>query len=380
LQNTDTLNISDEKDLSFKELNLRFNEITDIVRQAKIEQESEKNYFKYTLEHLKVGVLAYNETGEIELYNKAGKHLLNRPVLSNISELKSSNPKLAGTIEKLRINEYKLLKIKTKDEVIQLSLRAGKFKIRNRNIKLISFQNIKNELEENELDSWQKLIRVLAHEIMNSIGPISSMANTLSGLFRSKDKTKTVSEISQRIISETVTGLNIIERRGKGLINFVNNYRNIAVPPKLQLKKIQLGLFFKNIETFFKNEFELFNINFVKKVEPENLELTADEKLVEQIIINLIKNSLEAVRENKNPKLTLSASLEENGNIVISLTDNGKGIPNDIIDKIFIPFFTTKHKGSGIGLSLARQIMRLHGGTISANSEPLVKTVFSLRF
>jgi signal transduction histidine kinase len=273
-----------------------------------------------------------------------------------------------------------MVMIKSKNKAIPVAVRINEFKQKGNHLKIVSFQDIESELNEKELLSWHQLIRVLTHEINNSITPITSLAGSLEKLYhKNEHEIIKKQDISEEIIEKTSEGLNVISKRGKGLINFVNNYKQIASLKQLDIETIKVAELFYNLELLMKDKLSEKNIDLQIDIIPFDLEVNADKKYIEQISINLLKNSLEAVNE-KNGKIKLSGYKTKNGKTILEIKDNGKGIAPELIDQIFIPFFTTKEKGSGIGLSLSRQIMHLHGGSISIKSTPGVETIFTLQF
>jgi len=232
------------------------------------------------------------------------------------------------------------------------------------------------------MEAWQNLVRVLTHEIMNSITPISSMTATLLDVLGSSKKNSDTEEKSLRAdeIEEITEALETIHRRSRGLMNFVNSYRNMTLIPEPKFSILLLSEFFTRVETLMKSRLSDCGIRLLRIVEPETLELTADPNLLEQVMINLVLNAIHAVTDRKEPCIRLSASLSPENTIIITVEDNGVGITEEALEKIFIPFFTTNKQGSGIGLSLSRQILRKHNATISAHSVPDESTVFTLRF
>jgi signal transduction histidine kinase len=228
------------------------------------------------------------------------------------------------------------------------------------------------------MEAWQKLIRVLTHEIMNSITPISSLAATANKMLA--DFSTSENDFQKESLEDIISANNTILKRSEGLMHFVNNYRSLTKIPRPVFQIFEIKKLFERIETLLKKEIEESGISFKCEVIPHTLELTADADLIEQVLINLIINSRQAFEGIQNGKINLLATLDDNGKILIQVSDNGKGISEDIQEKIFIPFFSTKKNGSGIGLSLSRQIIRAHGGTIRVNSVPGNETVFSLRF
>ena len=272
-----------------------------------------------------------------------------------------------------------LVKLQQEDDLLQLSIYATGFVLHQQKMMLVAMQNIQSELEEEEMKSWQNLIRVLTHEIMNSITPIASLSSTAYGLLRD-DRECEVPESINETINDVRHAVNTIEKRSKGLLTFIENYRELTRIPKPNFKIVQINTLFERVEHLMKDQLEAYSIKFQMQTDPDSLAITADQALIEQVLINLCKNSVEAVNGVSRPEIRLKAGTDGLGNPVIKVIDNGKGITEEVAEKIFIPFFTTKQQGSGIGLSLSRQIIRLHKGTLSVSSTPGVKTVFSLRF
>ena len=229
-------------------------------------------------------------------------------------------------------------------------------------------QNIKNELEEREFDSWQKLIRVLTHEIMNSVGPITSSIDTINEILTEENSNRNTSGVSEAVINDTLKGINIIKERSVGLSEFVNNFRSLTLLPTPVPESIELQKLLHEIHYLFKEMLDENNITTEISVYPTNLIITADKKMLEQVIINILTNAIHALDENTNRKISISAFLSPEQKTIIQVKDNGKGIREQDMEKIFIPFYTTRKDGSGIGLSLARQIMRLHKGKIGIHS------------
>ena len=374
------LKFSRNRGKSYNKLYSSLSTIGDTLKKSEIENIFTYQYLFTAIENVGTGLIWFDEKGDVLLLNKAAKGLLNLNSIQNISELDDVISGFSTILENIKPSENKVVKIKIDNEYKQLSVNSTELIQQKKHIKLISLQNIKNELDEVELESWQKLIRVLAHEIMNSIGPITTSTTAISKYFKNvKGEVIEPEKLDKIIIKNTIKGLDIIEERSLGLKDFVGNYRQLTNLPTPEINKIKLSAFFEKIEGLFKEDFRNNNISFEYIVKPENLVLEADEKLISHIIINLIKNSIEAVQETNDARVSIDVKQDDSNQIVIQIKDNGHGIPDDIIDKIFIPFFTTKVAGSGIGLSLSRQIMRLHNGTISVNSSKK-GTEFKLKF
>jgi len=380
------------KGRSFEKLYKSMEYVNEQIRKMRIENVNQNQYFFTLSEHVGIGLLSFDEEGQVELFNDAAQKLLNITNLFNIQELNKIHNGFPNILKTIKPGKQKLVRIKIGNEFLLLSAKATLLKIRGETIKLVSLQNIKNELEENELESWQKLIRVLTHEIMNSIAPIASTITTLTCFFRKEENNipVEVEEIDENIIRHTLNGLNIIGDRSEGLINFINKYRSLTALPKPVMEDFKLNVMFNNIHLLLEEEIKRNNINFIIIADQVDLMLKADKKLVEQILINLVKNSISAFEKPDKEKLIdikqtgkfikLEAFKNKEERVNICVSDNGCGIAEDIVDQIFIPFFTTRENGSGIGLSLSRQIMRLHAGTISVQSEPGEETRFILKF
>jgi signal transduction histidine kinase len=259
--------------------------------------------------------------------------------------------------------------------------------IQNREVKIVTLQDIKSELDMHEMDSWQKLIRILNHEIMNSVAPITSLSSTLSGFYKSGEDQTSPDNITPRIISDTIRGLNIIEDHGKGLIHFVESYRSLTQLPKPEFTRVNIKEFFERIMILVNSGFDTDNNKYevrpliTSSVTNDEITLVADDKLLAQVFINVVKNSIEAFGKCKEDDfISLSADRDTDGRIVLSIKDNGPGMDAETLEKIFVPFFTTKEIGSGIGLSLSRQIIRLHNGNITCDSVPGEGTTFTMLF
>jgi len=367
-----------EGDKSFDLLNLTYNEIIDSIQKVKIEKEAEHHYFLNTIEHVGIGLISFNEAGDVELFNRAARDLSGIEFIRNIQELDKSIPGISELMFFLKQGHSKMIKVVSGDEILKLSIRKTVFKIQDRTVNLVSLQNIRTELEEEEIEVWKKLISVLTHEIMNSVSPIKSLTNTVIKMF---DK-NTISEGYKGSAhnDDILLALKTIQKRSKGLLSFVEIYRNLTKIPLPVFHEIELKNLFSEILILLNSQLKSSVIVLSTEVIPISLKLTADEKLITQVIINLIKNSIESVNNKKDGKIQIKAFHSTQSEIIIQVTDNGTGIPADIIDKVFIPFFTTKEHGSGICLSLSRQIMKLHGGTIEVSSKPGFDTVFSLKF
>ena len=361
---------------SYDGLRKAFNDVITDFQKIRTEKEEHFYYLQNVIQHIGVSLIAFQKNGKVELINNAAKKLFQMNNLRNILLLKNFSKELVNTILQMKSGEKAMVKVQDQDNFLQLSIYATEFKIRERFITLVSIQNIQSELEEQEMEAWQKLIRVLTHEIMNSIAPISSLSGTVKTMMQKfQDQCK-----DQDNFKDITDALDTIQKRSDGLMHFVETYRNLTRIPKPVFKIFQIKQLFERVQKLMNEEITSQNIHCKLSINPTSLELTADEELIEQVLINLIKNSIHALEGREGAEIEMSAMLGPRGKIIIQIADNGPGILSEAVDKIFIPFFTTKKKGSGIGLSLSRQIVRLHGGNITVFSEPDKRTEFTLKF
>ncbi len=373
----------DELDSSFGKLKHSFNEVVKYFQEVKAEKEENYFYLQTVIQHIGIALIAYSKEGEVEMINNATKKLFQVRSLTKIQELNGVSSDLVKRLLTIKHGENTLLRIQDKNDILQLAIYATEFKIHNRTIILTSIKNIQNELEEKEMESWQKLIRVLTHEIMNSITPISSLSSTVMMILadlKSSLKERTDSDDIIELVEDVEGAFKTIHKRTDGLLHFVNTYRNLTSLPKPQVSIFPVKQLFKNIHSLLEEQLNSKGINCVIEVQPETLELSADEKLIEQVLINMLTNSMQSLPGKESPEIILRGFLSKRGRIALQVIDNGKGILPEVMDKIFIPFFTTKAEGSGIGLSLSKQIMRKHGGSVNAYSDPYKETGFTLTF
>ncbi len=361
---------------SFAELHAALAKVIEAFRAARADKEEQALYLQTVVQHIGIGLLVFQPDGEVELINEAARRLLKVRQLKNIRNLQGSYPEFVETLLRLKPRDRGLVKVEVGDEPLQLSLYAAEFKQRGRDFTLVSIQDIRGELEEKEIEAWQKLIRVLTHEIMNSMTPISSLATTVQDLVAESCGKEGESEA----LGDIHAALRTIQKRSEGLLHFVDGYRNLARVSKPNLKLFPAADLFADVIQLLQVRLVEGGIQVGTSANPANLELLADPDLLEQVLINLMLNAADAVSGRANPRVDLVASLDERGRPIVQVRDNGSGIAAENLDKIFVPFFSTKEGGSGIGLSLSRQIMRLHGGSITVASKLGLETVFTLRF
>lgn len=353
---------------SHDELKQAFNIITSEFQNLRAEKESNHQYLQNVVEHVGIALICFDDEGNIQLMNQAAQRMLHKPYLQNIQGLKHVDMDLLYTLQRLKSGERELLKLVVKEELLNLAVEATEFKLQGTSYKLISLQNIRPELDEKELEAWQKLIRVTTHEIMNSVTPIISLTGLINDLIEDESgQQKPLEEIHPEDIKDIRQGLHTIENRSKGLLRFVNAYRSIYKQPKPNFQKVVVQELLQRLATLFKSEWQQRSIRFEMDVPDYELIMTADPELLEQVLINLLKNAMQAVEDKEDAHIILSTFRTAENRTIIQVQDNGGGIPEEFKEQIFIPFFTTKEKGSGVGLSLSRQIMRLHKGRIWFN-------------
>lgn len=360
------------KDYAFRQLNKGLNRINKLIQEVKLKNQEQEQYLAAILEHIDTGIVIMNKNGAITQANTKAKELLNYKTLTNIVQLKKVDTKLYDTFLELKENSKKLVKINNYDNSSQLSLRATIFSGIKKQLILVSVNDIRSELDEKEIESWIKIIRVMTHEIMNSIAPITSLSETLMGYYSNRD------EITEDKIDNTIKGLKIIKDRGVGLIDFVDSYRKLTKIPPPTLKDVNVAGLINRVMLLMELENGFERIEFKSKIYTDNLSIYVDENQITQVLINLIKNAIQALNDTHNPKISIIAQRLINNKTEISVIDNGYGVSQDLMEHIFVPFFTTKDNGGGIGLSLSKQIMRNHKGSIEVYSQPKEFTKFSL--
>jgi len=366
---------------SFDELNTAFNDVMKDFQQVRSEREEHFHYLQSIVQNIDISIIAYQRDGTVEMVNPAAKKLFQVNTLRNINKLRYLSDTLAHTLLNISPGENRLVRVQDEEDTLQLAIYATEFKVKDKVILLCTVKNIQNVLEEQETAAWQKLIRVLTHEIMNSIAPISSLSSTVESMLRQfTSGEKGTPELDLSTVREIQGALQTINKRSTGLMNFVETYRSLTKIPEPNFSVVRMKELLSHVHTLMKKDVQQQNVEMAFSVEPESIEVQIDEQMIEQVLINLVKNSLQALDGTPHGKIQIRGFYNKRGRPTIQVIDNGQGILQDVIDKIFIPFFTTKRSGSGIGLSLSRQILRLHGGSITAQSRPNEETVFTMTF
>ena len=355
-----------------------FNDINTTFKHISREKETQYQYLQKILELVDTGILSYEqEAGQIGWMNESLKKMLGIPYLKTIHSLQKRDHSLYQEVLSLRPGQSRVVSITRDGTVFKALISATAFQTDNIIYKLIAFQNVDEALDETEAKAWQKLLSVMTHEIMNSIAPISSLADTM--LHRLQNSVSHLRE-QPAAIEDLQLGIDTIRRRSEGLLKFAETYRNLNKITSPNLKKIYVRDLFENLHQLMQPTLAQKNIGLEVILKDTDLALEADASLVEQVLINLVVNAIEAVKDRENPRITLSANITRNNKTIIKVADNGAGISPELIDKIFIPFFSTRKTGSGIGLSLCKQIMMLHKGNIQVQSIENEGTAFLLSF
>jgi two-component system nitrogen regulation sensor histidine kinase NtrY len=370
----------DTKNKTFRELNKSMNTVNQQIQKLKIENRSQEQYFQILIEHLATGIITYDSKGYILHANSSAKKLLSTEVLTHIQQIERIDEKLYQTIKNIRPSERRLISISNDQDEIQLSLKATSFRSNNAELVILSIQDIKSELEEKELESWMKLIRVLMHEIMNSITPITSLSETLSHIYGSDGMPVSPEQVTSKTITTTLQGLNVIKEQGKGLMSFVESFRKLTRVPEPEKKNFKVSDLISRVQILYSSLNKRDRVSLSVSLKDPEQEILADQNLISQVLLNLVKNALEANEDNPDGQIKIVTGTDTNNRPEICVIDNGPGIPEENIDEIFVPFFTTRQTGSGIGLSISKQIMRVHGGNLKVKSIPGKETVFCLSF
>lgn len=362
--------------VEFRALHKGFNALNDAFRTISRERETQYQYLKKILELVDTGILSFEiETGDVLWMNESLKQLLDIPYLKNIDQADKRNPGLTERLRALQAGESRVISIKRENSAVKVLVTATAFQTGGRVYKLVAFQNINEALDETEAMAWQKLLSVMTHEIMNSVAPIASLADTL------KNRMREATERPDKgiLLADLELGIETIKRRSEGLTKFAETYRNLSRIKRLELKRVLVRDLFENIYQLMEPTLAQKAIAIEVVLGDTSQALDADPNLIEQVLINLVLNAMEALREKPDPAITLSAGYQS-GRPFLAVTDNGKGIPESLQDKIFIPFFSTRKNGNGIGLSLCKQIMLLHQGTVQVHTVEGRGTSFHLVF
>lgn len=362
---------------SFKALNHSFREVIHAFREYETERIAEYQFLNEIISQISFGVIVFDDQEEIQVMNQTASDLLSIPKVTKWKNLRNPNIAFLEQLYRMELAPNQLIETRVSGKDQMFSVTASQITLRSVVMKIVCFQNIQNEIRKKEIEAWHKLIRILTHETMNSVTPIVSLAETMQMILNTDEGAlKTSEEINDENLEDLAFSLETIIGRGNGILKFVNNYRKLTRIPKPEVEPVTIFTWIQKIINLASAEPGTPSIHL--HVEDESIKILLDPILIEQVLINLLKNAKEALETTKNPEITVTVKAEADHSLII-VQDNGPGVDQDKIEKIFIPFYTTKKEGSGIGLSVSRQIMSLHGGHLELQSEP-GSTIFTLSF
>lgn len=358
------------------------NRLSDYFQDIKLRNEYNESYYRSLIQNSSAGLIVLGSNNRIELINKtACAYAGISPDTTNPDLLRIRHPAFYEAVSNLKPGENVTYKSLVSNNLQLLFFRASMIRRKDEELKLISIQDIRHELESKELESYRKLISVLTHEIMNILSPLTSVAKELHTLFSPFEKQKNTSLVDESVIKKAVSGLQLINEQSNGLVSFMNNYRKISRLPQPEFGSFSVSEWIEQLKIVYSGRMNESNINFMTSAEKSLNEIIADKKLMNQVMINLINNSIDAVMENKGArKIEINIFRNSLNRIIIKVINNGPVIPGDLLEKIFVPFFTTKKGGSGVGLSISQEIMKMHNGSIVAISSEESRTCFILEF
>ncbi|MDR1525904.1 MAG: PAS domain-containing protein [Tannerella sp.] len=357
-----------------KEMNMMMNRIKEILIKARKEVIENENFLSLILESVSTGIIIVDDRGIVQRVNRTALDMLGLPVFSHINQLRTINETYPELFHRLKRGDNTLITLATEREELQISLHVSQIRLKRGLMRIITLNNIDNELEMKEIESWIRLIRVMTHEIMNSIAPITSLSETL--LFMHQALTAPPEELRQN----TIEAFETIHTTASGLLSFVESYRKFTAVPKPKKQDFNLNVLIGKIIKLHETAINGKNIKLTVSLPEPAVILSADENLISQVLINLVKNAIEAVEDDREGEIALSADKPDSDRISIHVANTGQPIPPDILPHIFVPFFTTKLSGSGVGLSVSRYIMRQHGGKLQHSVSKDGMTVFSMIF
>lgn len=359
------------------DLHKNLNELNIILQKTKVQNQIREQYFSEILHNIPTGVIVINEKGFITDSNPAILELLGLQTLTHITQIERIDKRFKNELNSINNKQRKVLSCRYKDDIIQIVVRCSVIKLKNEYVRLLTLQDIRGELERKEIDSWVKLIRVLSHEIMNSLAPVTSIAQSLIHIWEKRTAIDAQMPADDDV-QTTIASLEVISERGEALKHFVQSYRLLTKAPEPNLQLLDIQNFFDRLNILLSPLKEDFNGTIHFTPPSDNFHMYLDEQMMVQVVINLIKNAIEACDTYPESKIEVIANKRKDVT-ELEISNNGPIIPQDIINEIFIPFFTTKSTGSGIGLSYSRQILRAHGGSLSCSSID-TSTVFKLRW
>lgn len=371
--------LPDSKKISDQEINKAFKKLSSVVKSLREEAEINYQYLQMIINQVDVAIICANDYGEIVLSNNSANQLFGRIQKRGLSSLSKIDPGLPHFLNDLKINEKKLLRLNQLGVITSFSVHVAEFRILKDKYRLFTLNNVQSELEYNEIEAWQRLTRVITHEIMNSAIPISNLSSLVySQLYTSEGNY--IGNITEEQKADIKESLQTISNRSKALADFIKATKNFTKMPKPEPEVVQVSAMIKRVTSLLKQKIKDSNINLRITSLPDNISILADKSLIEQALINVLLNAIEALENSSEPVITINASKNDKNQILITLADNGPGIRKEILENIFVPFYTTKKNGSGVGLSLSKHIMLLHKGNLLVSSVSGEGSVFTLVF
>lgn len=354
---------------NFRGLHENLERLMTEFKNNRIDLEVQAKYLEAILDNVSTGILCFDDTGKVQTINRAAGEYLGTGPATHLDELDKIHPGMGSGMKVMRPHEQSILSVKQEGKNRQLTIHKSQIKLRQEKTHIIAINDISHQMEEQEILSWKKLIRVINHEIMNSVTPILTLTMAIRKKLVRGNKLKSLEQITTEGLKDAVQSVSIIEERSRGLITFIERYKKLTGLPPLKLEKFMVGDLFTGIERLYLETLKEEAIHLKCQSDCEFV-LEADRQMLEQVLINLVKNSEQALRKTKDPVIELSCYLDPDNHICISVRDNGEGIAQDKLEQVFVPFFTTRKEGTGIGLSLCRQIIRLHNGRMQIESAP----------
>jgi two-component system nitrogen regulation sensor histidine kinase NtrY len=370
-----TLTYSDK---NFKGLSVSLGMLIRDLKESRIDLEVQAQTLESILSNVSTGILTVDNSGKIGTMNRAAREILGTGIIKNIEELNHKLPGLGSRMLAMKPDEQRSENIRKNGKSSQLTIQSSIIKLKSETLHILALNDISNQMEEQEIRSWKKLIRVINHEIMNSMTPIITLAGAIRRKLSKGDQAKPVDQISKEALVDALRSSVIIEERSRGLVSFIERYKKLTGLPPLKIERFPAGELMEKIEFLFKEEMNQQSIQ-MSCTKDRPIELEADKEMMEQVLINLVKNAADALQQTADPKIELRCYRDSGDRPCIHVVDNGKGIDADKLDQVFVPFFTTKEEGSGIGLSLCKQIIQLHQGRIDVDSTPGEGTRVTIR-
>ena len=364
---------------SFKQLNRSLNRVNGLIQEVHMQLQLKEQYYQEILKQASIGIMTYNEKGHILFANPTLEKLLDHSPLNHIKQLRTVDQGLFAVFSGFRPFDRKLFQLANEREQVQLALKSTPLTLGGQSLLLVVVQDIHRELDEKETESWIRLIRVLTHEIMNTITPIASISDSIIKYYKDKDRIVPLAELGEVQLANTLKGLEVIKEQGGNLMDFVQSYRSLLQVPEPDRVPVRGLELLQKIEVLMSVQRPM-GTTFAIDCTPRDLEFFIDEKQILQVLINMVKNALQAVDGRADGRVQILAGMDSEGTKYIEVLDNGPGIPPERMEEIFVPFFTTKNDGNGIGLSLSKRVLQMHGGNIQVRSFPDNETVFRLNF